>query len=71
MDIKMPVMGGIEATQLIKKISPDIPVIAQTAYALDHEVREYKKKGFDDYLTKPIEKDELINKVLKYIKKNT
>jgi|WetSurMetagenome_2_1015567.scaffolds.fasta_scaffold01452_10 PAS domain S-box-containing protein len=59
MDIKMPIMNGIEATKLIKKNRPDLPIIAQTAYALEHEITRFKDQGFIDYVIKPIKKDEL------------
>jgi len=54
MDIKMPVMDGIEATQRIKSINPKIPIIAQTAYALPDEKKRAIQAGCDDYVTKPI-----------------
>lgn len=54
MDIKMPVMDGIEATQKIKSINPKIPIIAQTAYALPDEKKRAIQAGCDDYVTKPI-----------------
>ena len=54
MDIKLPVMDGIEATRKIKKLRPRLPVIAQTAYALNNERRKALEAGCDDYLTKPI-----------------
>jgi PAS domain S-box-containing protein len=68
MDIRMPIMDGHKAALEIKKLRPKLPIIAQSAYALDHEIREYRKSGFDDYITKPIVKDELIEKVLKFIR---
>jgi CheY-like chemotaxis protein len=58
MDIKMPVMDGLEATRLIKSIRPGLPVIAQTAFALETEKAKYST-AFDDYLTKPIKTDDL------------
>ena len=54
MDIKMPVMDGIEALHEIRRMNIQIPVIAQTAYALADEVMRLKNEGFDDYLAKPI-----------------
>lgn len=53
MDIRMPVMDGNTAAKLIKAFRPDIPIIAQTAYALEEEKSNYSKV-FDDYITKPI-----------------
>ncbi|MBN2274629.1 MAG: response regulator [Bacteroidales bacterium] len=54
MDIKMPVMNGIEALQKIKKMNKTIPVIAQTAYAFSNEIEKIRQAGFDDYIAKPI-----------------
>ncbi|MBN1789979.1 MAG: response regulator [Bacteroidales bacterium] len=59
MDIKMPVMNGYDALQAIKKINWKIPVIAVTAYALKHEEKEILAKGFDGYLSKPINAEKL------------
>ena len=67
MDIKMPEMDGQNAAMLIKKIRPALPIIAQTAYALEQEIKKYKGKGFDDYITKPIQTNELIEKIQKFI----
>lgn len=53
MDIRMPVMDGLTAAKLIKGIRPKLPIVAQTAYALEHEVAIYSK-AFDSYLVKPI-----------------
>jgi two-component system, cell cycle response regulator DivK len=63
MDIKMAGMSGIEATQLIKKRNPRVPVIAQTAFALSSDKENILKAGCDDYITKPIRKEELLEKV--------
>ena len=63
MDIKMPVMDGIEAAKIIKSHRPDLPIIAITAYALDTDRRRIIESGFDEYLSKPMKKAELINKV--------
>jgi PAS domain S-box-containing protein len=56
MDIKMPVMNGTQAMRLIKQISPELPVIAQTAYAMNHDRNKALEDGFDNYLTKPIDR---------------
>ncbi len=66
-DIKMPVMNGLDATIEIKKLHPDVPVLAQTAYALESEKKAYGEFGFDAYLTKPISKDYLLGVVKKFI----
>lgn len=66
MDIKMPKLNGHEAAQQIKAFAPDLTIIAQSAYALVHEVQKYKQT-FDDYITKPID-EEIMFKILdKYL----
>jgi CheY-like chemotaxis protein len=61
MDIKMPVMDGYHAMIEIKKILPGIKVIAETAYALAGDDKKILAAGFDDYLPKPITKENLQN----------
>jgi signal transduction histidine kinase len=67
MDIKMPVMDGIEALKIIKSSGICIPVIAQTAYALADEVVKLKKAGFDEYVSKPIQRENLYAVITKYL----
>ncbi|MFN8256054.1 MAG: PAS domain S-box protein [Bacteroidales bacterium] len=67
MDIKMPILDGYEAAKKIRVISPDTPIVAQSAYALEHEQAKFKGI-FNDYLTKPVLADDLKNIVLKYVK---
>jgi two-component system response regulator HydG len=59
MDIRMSRVGGIEALKKIKEISPGIPIIIMTAYASVSTAIEALKKGAFDYLTKPLDIDEL------------
>jgi len=66
MDIKMPVMNGLEATRVIKSFLPALPIIAQTAYSTESDRQEAFKHGCDDYLTKPVDKEELFRLVRKY-----
>ncbi|MFH2141118.1 MAG: PAS domain S-box protein [Bacteroidota bacterium] len=68
MDIQMPGMNGYEATEKIKSINPDIPIIAQTAFAMSVEKEKSLKSGCSDYITKPIMPDVLINTLKKYLK---
>ncbi len=63
MDIKMPVMDGIKAFKEIKKIRKDLPVIAQTAYSLENDKMKILGLGFTDYVTKPIDHQQLIEKI--------
>ena len=66
MDIKMPVIDGYTAAQKIKEFSPKIPIIAQSAYALEHE-REKFRDVFDEYLAKPINKEIFLMTLRKFI----
>lgn len=68
MDIKMPVMDGIEATKQIKALRPDLPIIAVTAYALSGDEQKLLAAGCDDYIAKPVRKANLMNKVNRFVK---
>lgn len=59
MDINMPDMNGYEATEAIKKERSNIPIIAQTAYSVSGDKEKILGSGFDDYISKPINKIEL------------
>jgi len=67
MDLKMPVMDGIEATKILKQQFPDIPIIAQTAYSSPEEKESALKAGCADFLSKPIKKKELIEMINRYV----
>lgn len=66
MDIKLPVMNGIEATRQIKLVRPELPIIAQTAYALNNERISALEAGCDDYLSKPIHIELLLEKIERF-----
>jgi len=70
MDIKMPLMDGYTATREIKTINKDVPVIAQTAYALSEEKEKSKEAGCDDYIAKPIGYENLLTTINKYVPGN-
>ncbi len=63
MDIKMPVMSGLEATTEVRKSDSDIPIIALTAYALPGDREMCLDAGCSDYIAKPIDKDDFLNRV--------
>ncbi len=65
MDIQMPEMDGLEATKRIKSIYSDIPIIAQTAYAMKEDREKCIKAGCNGYISKPIKKDELFSVIEK------
>jgi CheY-like chemotaxis protein len=67
MDIKMPVLDGYEAALQIKEFRPNLPIVAQTAYALAKEKEKYSSTAFDDYITKPFEETYLKQIIHKYI----
>lgn len=72
MDIQMPIMDGVEATKIIRDTSSDvinhnIPIIAFTAHALEHEKDEFLKIGMNDYIFKPIDSKSLIYKIYKLL----
>ncbi|WP_180335782.1 PAS domain S-box protein [Labilibaculum filiforme] len=63
MDIRMPVMDGLIATKQIKSFKPDLPIIAQTAYAMDGDENKAIEEGCNDYISKPIKKELLLEKI--------
>lgn len=67
MDIKMPLMNGIDASRQIREFRPGLPIIATTAYAQTGDEHRIIAAGCDDYLAKPIKKDDLLAVIKKYI----
>lgn len=63
LDIKMPVMNGYEAFNIISKMRPTLPIIAQTAYSSVEDREKIEKLGFTDYITKPLNKELLLEKI--------
>lgn len=64
MDINMPKMNGYIATQKIKEIRPKLPIIAQTAFAIEGDKEKILAAGCDYYISKPINKNDLFEKIL-------
>jgi PAS domain S-box-containing protein len=60
MDIQLPEMDGFEATRIIRTMNSNIPVIAQTAFAMSDDKEKMKQAGFDDYISKPIDINQLL-----------
>ena len=71
MDIVMPEVDGFEAFDEIcrKRKSNDVKIIAVTAHAMTTEKKRILAYGFDDYISKPIDDDELNEKIKKHIRK--
>lgn len=66
MDLQMPEMNGYEATRQIKAINPEIPIIAQTAFAMAEDRAKALNAGCDEYLAKPIRSKDLLNIIEKF-----
>lgn len=67
MDIKMPEMDGLEATEMIRRENQTIPIIAITAFAFDKDRQRALSVGCNDYLSKPISADILKRKLRKFL----
>ena len=68
MDLQMPEMNGYEATEILKKKFPMLPIVAQTAFAMSDDREKALDAGCDDYLAKPIKSKDLLSVVEKFIK---
>jgi PAS domain S-box-containing protein len=69
MDMKMPEIDGFEATRQIKLINPNVHIIAITAYAMSGDEERTMAAGCDGYLSKPINKKSLMDKISEFIHK--
>lgn len=67
MDIKMPVMDGLEATKKIKEKHPELPVVALTANAFDSDRQLAFDAGCDDFLSKPVSSDLCLKTIRKFV----
>lgn len=67
MDINMPFMNGLDATKIIKALNPELPIIAVTAYSLSGDRETCLAAGCDDYIPKPIKREELFGKLHQYL----
>jgi len=73
LDIQMPELNGYEVLKQLRQdpIIEDVPVLALTANAMSGDKRLCMEAGFDDYLTKPIFREELFRKVTQHLKQAT
>lgn len=71
MDVMMPVMDGHEATRQLQKIAPELPVIGQTAHALEEERQACLAAGMRDRLTKPVDPDELFAMIRRHARRRS
>ncbi|KAI0424120.1 hypothetical protein F5Y09DRAFT_336033 [Xylaria sp. FL1042] len=67
MDVNMPIMDGFEATAKLRESGVKTPIIALTAYALAGDMEKVLAKGIDDYIAKPMKKDVLLQKLLRWL----
>ncbi len=67
MDLQLPIMDGYTATIEMKKIKPEIPIIAQTAHVMSGEREKCMEVGCDDYLAKPIRLQILMDTLSKFL----
>ena len=67
MDIKMPVMDGLEATRRIKAAHPELPIIALTANAFDSDREMALDAGCDEFLSKPVSSELCHQTIARYI----
>jgi len=67
MDINLPEMDGIQATKEIRKFSPGLPIIVQTAHAMESELAKIYASGCNDLMSKPIDKKEFFEKLLRLL----
>ncbi|MGC8824610.1 MAG: response regulator [Bacteroidales bacterium] len=70
MDMRLPEMDGYQATQLIKELHKEIPVIAQTAFALTEDRQKCLAAGCDEYITKPYDETLLLKIITGFLHKN-
>jgi len=63
MDINMPVVNGFNATEQIREMDSEVPIIAQTAYAMENEKKKCLEVGCNDYISKPIDRRLLLQKL--------
>ncbi|CAI7609870.1 unnamed protein product [Penicillium crustosum] len=66
MDISMPVMDGITATEHIRRMKLDVPILALTGNALKGDAETYLAKGMDDYIAKPLHRQQLVDLLWKW-----
>ena len=69
MDMKMPVMDGLEATRQIRNMRPDLPIIALTANAFDSDRDVAAEAGCNEFLSKPVSSELCLRTIEKFIKK--
>jgi len=70
LDVRLPDANGWDLAREIKTIRPELPIIAQTAYAMSDDFQKSKQAGCDNYISKPINKEKLLVLISKYLKES-
>lgn len=66
MDIELPGIDGVEVTKILKAKSKNTPVVALTSYAMKGDRDRFLSAGFDEYLPKPLDITDFLNRLEKY-----
>lgn len=67
MDLKLPGIDGYEATRLLRSQNPDLPILAQSAFALSGEAQKAREAGCNDFIPKPVRKETLLQRVAGFL----
>ncbi len=67
MDVKMPIMNGLDASEIIKKNRPNLPIIALSAFAMESDIKYALSKGCDTYISKPINRKLLLKTIVELV----
>ncbi len=68
MDIELPGLDGVEVTKILKTRNEKVPVVALTSYAMKGDRERFMNAGFDEYLSKPLDISDFLNRLEKYKK---
>ena len=67
MDVRMPEMDGLDATRIIKEVNNKVPIIILSAFAFPENIRKAKAAGCDEFMAKPFNVEDLIEKIDHFI----
>lgn len=67
MDIKMPLMDGYRAAEIIRQSRPDVPIVAVTAYAHASDSEKAMDAGFKGYISKPVDRSQLLSLISRFL----
>jgi len=68
LDLRMPVMNGIETMKLMRGFDQEVMIVAQSAFTMTEDVNAFKEMGFHDFIAKPIDEDRLMELIQESIK---